>query len=117
MFALLLFLGCQRVHQKGEASWYGRDYAGKKTASGDRFRPWKKTAAHKTLPIGTKVKVKRIENGKVVRVVINDRGPYVEGRIIDLSRRAARKLNMVDVGVADVEIYVLGCKKGYASCK
>ena len=116
MFLFMVLLGCHRVHQKGEASWYGRDYAGKRTASGERFRPWKKTAAHKELPIGTKIKVKRLDNGRTVRVVVNDRGPYVDGRIIDLSRRAARKLDMVDVGVADVEIYVLGCKKGYASC-
>ncbi|MBM76362.1 MAG: septal ring lytic transglycosylase RlpA family lipoprotein [Proteobacteria bacterium] len=109
-------LGCNRAYQRGDASWYGRDYAGKTTASGDVFRPWKKTAAHKELPLGTKVKVKRIDNGKAVRVVINDRGPYVDDRIIDLSRRAARKLEMVNIGIVEVEIHVLGCKRGYSSC-
>ena len=111
MFALLLFLGCQRVHQKGEASWYGRQFAGRPTASGEIFRPYKKTAAHKDLPLGTKVKVTRIDTGQSVRVVINDRGPYVDGRIIDLSRRAARKIDMVEKGTTEVEIRIIGCKE------
>ena len=102
--------------ERGEASWYGRSYAGKPTASGDTFRPIKKTAAHKTLPFGTVVRVKRLDTGETVRVVVNDRGPYVQGRIIDLSRRAARQIDMVKTGVAPVEIKVVGCRKRYEKC-
>ena len=111
IFVFSVVLGCRKVYQRGEASWYGRKYAGKPTASGEIFRPYKKTAAHKKLPLGTKVKVTRIDTGQSVRVVINDRGPYIEGRIIDLSRRAARKIDMLDEGTADVEIQIIGCKK------
>ena len=117
MFLLGIILGCHRVHQQGPASWYGRDYAGRPTASGVIFRPWKMTAAHRELPLGTKIKVTRVDTGASVRVVVNDRGPYIDGRVLDLSRRAARKLEMIDVGVAEVEIRVLGCKRGYSSCK
>lgn len=77
---------------------------GRKTASGQIFRQYKKTAAHKTLPFGAKVKVTNLSNGKSVKVRINDRGPFVAGRIIDLSKKAARKLNMVDAGVSNVKI-------------
>ena len=116
--ALVLF-GCSSVHQKGKASWYGKAYAGKPTASGETFRTWRKTAAHKTLPFGTKLKVTRIDTGKSVRVVVNDRGPFVKGRIIDLSRKAAKKLDMIDAGVVEVEIRIVGCKKSTkrSSCK
>jgi rare lipoprotein A len=114
--ALLLLTGCLRPYQKGDASWYGRQYAGRPTASGDVFRPWKKTAAHKELPLGTVVKVKRVDNGKTVRVLINDRGPYIDGRIIDLSRRSARKIGMVDEGVTEVEIRIVGCRRRYGHC-
>jgi rare lipoprotein A len=107
----LLLFSCRSIHQTGEASWYGRQYAGNPTASGEKFRTWKMTAAHRSLPIGTKVKVTRVDTGKSVTVVINDRGPFIDGRIIDLSRRAARKLDMIDSGVADVELRVVGCKK------
>ena len=115
MNSLLLFtvLACAPVHQKGEASWYGPGFAGKKTASGVVFRPWKKSAAHPTLPMGTVLRVTRVDNNKSVRVIVNDRGPYAKGRIIDLSKRAARKLDMIDAGVATVEIRVIGCKRDY----
>lgn len=99
--------------QIGEASWYGKAFRGRPTASGERFRPRKRTAAHRTLPFGTVVKVRRLDTGRTVRVVINDRGPFVDGRIIDLSRRAARKLRMIDLGVARVQLKVVGCKKRY----
>ncbi len=102
--------------QTGKASWYGRKFAGRPTASGDIFRPRKRTAAHRTLPFGTVVRVTRLDNGRTVRVVINDRGPFVDGRIIDLSRRAARRLRMIDAGVAKVEIKVVGCRSRYPSC-
>ncbi len=114
---LLLTLGCaHRDVSSGKASWYGPGFAGNPTASGERFRPWKRTAAHKTLPFGTVVRVTRTDTGQRVRVVINDRGPYVDGRIIDLSRKAARRIDMIDDGVAPVEVKVVGCKKRYGAC-
>lgn len=90
--------------EQGEASYYHNKFRGKKTASGQKFRQYKRTAAHKTLPLGTKVKVTNLQNGKTVRVTINDRGPFVEGRIIDLTRKAARKIDMLQDGVAPVKI-------------
>ena len=93
--SLLIAVGCHKVYQKGEASWYGRRYAGRPTASGEIFRPYKKTAAHKKLPLGTKVKVTRVDTGQSVRVVINDRGPYIKGRMLDCSYGAAKKLDFV----------------------
>lgn len=114
LFLTILTLhACAPVHQRGQASWYGPGFAGKPTASGVPFRPWKKTAAHKTLPLGTVVRVTRTDTGKSVRVTINDRGPYAKGRIIDLSKRSARQLDMLQDGVAHVEIRVLRCKKDY----
>ena len=103
--------------ERGQASWYGKAYRGKPTASGDPFRPSKRTAAHKTLPLGTVVKVTRTDTRQTVRVVINDRGPYVSGRIIDLSRKAARRIDMVQQGVAPVVVKVVGCKKRYGDCR
>ncbi len=88
--------------QRGIASWYGIEYAGKPTASGEPFNPEDMTAAHRTLPFGTVVKVTNTHNGKHVIVRINDRGPFVRGRIIDLSRRAAEELDMILTGTAPV---------------
>ncbi|MFT7519212.1 MAG: rare lipoprotein A, partial [Kiritimatiellia bacterium] len=92
---VLAFLLCACSHRRpiesGEASWYGKDFRGKPTASGKPFRPSRRTAAHKTLPLGTVVKVTSSATGHSVRVVITDRGPYAKGRIIDLSRKAARR--------------------------
>lgn len=88
----------------GAASWYGPGFNGKKTASGDIFDERKFTAAHKTIPLGTKAKVTHVNNGKSVEVLINDRGPYVEGRMIDLSHAAAKALGMVDNGIAEVQV-------------
>ena len=117
VFALLLAMACARpVVQSGVAIWYGRELAGRPTASGKRFRPSKRTAAHRTLPFGTVVKVTRTDTGKSVRVVINDRGPFVEGRVIDLSRRAARRVDMMDAGLAPVELRVVGCRRAYPAC-
>ncbi len=93
-----------KITETGKASFYADKFKGRKTASGDIFRQNKKTAAHKTLPFGTKVKVTNLANGKTVKVRVNDRGPFVAGRIIDLSKKAARKLNMVNAGVANVKI-------------
>jgi len=110
--------GCAKpVYQSGIASWYGPGFAGRPTASGVTFRPWKRTAAHPTLPFGTIVRVTRVDNDQSVRVVINDRGPFVEDRIIDLSRRSARRLDMIEMGVARVKIQILGCKRSYQTCR
>lgn len=91
----------------GDASWYGPGFSGKTTASGDVFDETKMTAAHKTLPLGTKAKVTNLKDGKSVHVEINDRGPYVEGRIIDLSQAAARALGIIDRGVVKVRVETL----------
>ena len=92
----------------GEASWYGPGFNGKTTASGDTFDETKMTAAHRTLPLGSKAKVTNLKNGKSVEVKINDRGPYWEGRIIDLSHAAAKALGIADDGTAKVSVVPLG---------
>ncbi len=102
---LLLLVSCTpKVAETGKASYYADFFKGRKTSNGETFRQRKLTAAHRTLPFGTKVKVTNLKNGKTVKVRINDRGPFVDGRIIDLSRKAARRLGMVDDGVVPVEI-------------
>ncbi|MBR8833937.1 MAG: septal ring lytic transglycosylase RlpA family protein [Stigonema ocellatum SAG 48.90 = DSM 106950] len=93
---------------KGMASWYGYDGSGNQTAAGERYNPEGMTAAHRSLPLGTKVRVTNTHNGRSVVVRINDRGPYIRGRIIDLSAAAARILGMMSSGVAHVRIEVLG---------
>ena len=93
--------------EDGIASWYGKKFHGRKTASGERYNQNKMTAAHKTLPFGTRVRVKNRDNGKSVIVTINDRGPFKKGRVIDVSRAAARKLDMVGTGTARVNIKVM----------
>ncbi len=90
--------------QVGEASWYGPGFHGEKTANGEIFNQNRLSAAHRTLPLGTKAKVTNTENGKSVDVKINDRGPYVGGRVIDLSRAAAKKLGMEKEGVTIIKI-------------
>ncbi len=91
----------------GQASWYGRDFHGRRTANGEIYDMYKISAAHKTLPLGTRVRVTNRNNGRTVTVRINDRGPYVRGRIIDLSYGAAQALGMVDKGVVPVKVEVL----------
>ncbi len=91
----------------GTASYYGQHWQGRKTASGSRFDLRKLTAAHRSLPLNTRVRVTNLENAKSVTVLINDRGPYVDGRVIDLSTAAARRLGMVKEGLAPVRIAVL----------
>ena len=101
----VMITSCGRpVIQNGQASYYADKFVGRKTANGETFRQRKRTAAHRTLPFGTKVKVKNLSNGRTVKVRINDRGPYAAGRIIDLSKKAARKLGMVKQGVSNVQI-------------
>ena len=92
------------VEQVGEASFYGPGFHGKKTATGEKFDQNDKTAAHPTLPLGTKATVTNLDNGTSVDVRINDRGPYVKGRDIDLSKGAAKELGMTKDGVAPVKI-------------
>jgi rare lipoprotein A len=90
----------------GLASWYGAFHQGQLTASGEPFDMNRLTAAHRTLPLGTRLRVTNLENGRVVRVRVNDRGPWVSGRILDLSREAARLLDMMDHGVVPVRLEV-----------
>ncbi len=94
--------------QRGLASWYGQKFHGRHTSSGEIYNMHAMTAAHKTLPLGTWVQVTNLSNGKKVTVRVNDRGPFVRGRIIDLSFAAAKKLGMVGPGTAPVEIVALG---------
>ena len=93
--------------QTGEASYYANKFRGRRTASGQRYDPRLLSAAHRTLPFGCVVRVTNLENGRAVTVSINDRGPWKRGRIIDLSRAAAAKLDMIRTGVARVKIEVL----------
>ena len=86
--------------QAGRASWYGRQHQGRLTASGERFNMYRMTAAHRTLPLGTVVRVTNPANGKMVKVRINDRGPYVKGRVLDLSAAAATALGISTKGTA-----------------
>ena len=106
-FALVTFLvaSCTpKITQTGKASYYADKFNGRKTASGQKFRNSKLTAAHKTLPFGTKIKVTNLDNGRSVKVEVNDRGPFVAGRIVDLSKKAARRIDMIDKGVGNVKI-------------
>lgn len=96
--------GNKTYKEVGEASWYGPGFHGKETASGETFDQNKMTAAHRKLPLGTEAEVTNLENGKKVNVEINDRGPYVGGRDIDLSRMAAQKLGIKEEGTAKVKI-------------
>jgi rare lipoprotein A len=107
IYIVLLFLlsSCaHKITQTGKASYYANKFNGRKTASGEVFRNSKRTAAHLSIPFGTKVKVTNLRNGKTVKVRINDRGPFVKGRIIDLSKKAARKIDMVNEGVGEVRL-------------
>ncbi|OLO03680.1 MULTISPECIES: septal ring lytic transglycosylase RlpA family protein [Salinicola] len=92
----------------GEATYYAAYFEGRPTASGEPYDSRAMTAAHKTLPFGTKVKVTALDTGESAVVRINDRGPFVDGRIIDLSRKAAEQLGMVHDGAAEVQLQVLG---------
>lgn len=99
------FTACApKITQTGKASYYADKFDGRKTANGEIFQNSKLTAAHKTLPFGTRVKVTNLNNGKSVKVRINDRGPFVAGRMIDLSKSAANRIDMVNAGVGSVKI-------------
>ena len=101
--------------QIGIASYYGKKFHRKLTANGQKFNMYKVSAAHKTLPLGTRVKVTNLNNGKSIRLTINDRGPFKKGRILDLSYKAAQKLGFVNEGTTKVRIDVikLGDNKYY----
>lgn len=96
------------VYERGGASWYGIQFHQRKTASGERFDMGAFTAAHKTLPFGTRVCVRSLVNGKEVLVRVNDRGPYAAGRVIDLSRAAAEQIDMVGLGIKQVALTLMG---------
>ena len=102
----LCALVCLEGHAKAEiATYYGQEFAGRRTASGEKFNPSAMTAAHRTLPFGTRVRVTNSRNGRSIIVRINDRGPFVKGRAIDLSSGAARAIGMAST--ADVRIEVI----------
>ena len=105
---LLALAGCGEPTsvEEGIASFYADSFHGSKTASGEIYDKGAMTAAHRTLAFDTKVKVTNLDNGRSVRVRINDRGPHVEGRIIDLSGAAARKLRMTETGTAKVRLEI-----------
>jgi rare lipoprotein A len=118
LLALLLLGACSSVAlhspehlightERGVASFYAAKYQFRKTASGERFNQLAKTAAHKSLPFGAKVKVTNLSNGKTVVVKINDRGPFIKGRIIDLSRSAFARIADTSTGVVEVNIEVV----------
>ena len=111
IIVLLCFiaLSCSKVidTQTGNASYYAPELDGNKTASGEIYKNRKLTAAHRTLKFGTKVLVTNLENGKSVKVVINDRGPYVKNRIIDLSYAAAKKIDLHKKGITKVKLNIL----------
>ena len=104
LFSCFGLYGMAQTSQTGLASYYNDKFEGKKTASGALYSASKMTAAHPSLPFGTTVKVTNISNDKSVVVIVNDRGPFVKGRIIDLSKAAAIEIDLIDQGVAKVKI-------------
>ncbi len=108
-------LSADNFREEGLASWYGSDFHGKKTASGEIYNMYASTGAHKILPMGTKVRVTNLENGKRIVIRINDRGPFVRGRIIDVSRSAAEELDMLGKGTVRVRVESLDVVPGYTA--
>lgn len=113
LLILIIFVSCTTAveekkeslfEEEGLASWYGKEYHGQKTSSGEIFNMYDFTAAHRTLPFGTYVEVFSYETGKSVKVRINDRGPFLPGRIIDLSYAAAKELGILSSGISKVKI-------------
>lgn len=102
------------IKDRGVASWYGKDFHGKLAANGEVFDMTAYTAAHRKLPLGSLVRVVNLTNGKAVQVRINDRGPYIPGRMLDLSHAAAVELDMVEVGTSIVQIEVIGDHRAVA---
>lgn len=110
-FCITMNAQAETVFQQGKASYYGKAHHGKKTASGKRFNMHAMTAAHRSLPFGTQLKVTSKDTGKSVIVTINDRGPYAGGRILDLSQEAARQLGMIKQGVGVVTLEKINVKQ------
>ncbi|WP_246000924.1 septal ring lytic transglycosylase RlpA family protein [Pontibacter diazotrophicus] len=98
--------------EEGKASYYARKFQGRDMANGQPYRRGKMTAAHRTLPLGTRVKVTNVKTNKSVKVKITDRGPFIKGRIVDLSEKAARRLDFIKAGVVPVELKVIQPAKG-----
>jgi rare lipoprotein A len=107
LMTVFLFPLHSGVYETGIASWYAGEFQGELTANGEIFDTNEISAAHKTLPFGTIVRVTNMENGRHVDVRINDRGPYVEGRIIDLSKAAAEEIDILQQGIAPVSLEIL----------
>ncbi len=118
MLSLLVLIGCSSTprsggtgasghSESGQASYYGNEFQGRKTANGERFDQASLTAAHRTLPFGTRVRVTNTQNGKSVTVRVNDRGPFVKGRVIDLSSSAFKSIAALNAGVVPVRIQVV----------
>ena len=99
-------INIDNAYQVGVASYYGKKFHGRKTANGEVFNMYKLAAAHRVLPLGTQVKVTNLKNGRWVEVKVNDRGPFIEGRILDVSFAAALELEMVEQGTAKVMIEI-----------
>jgi len=121
---IILLSGCAHYQRPGQgyvetgtASWYGEDFHGKPTSSGERYNMYGISAAHKTIPLGCKVRVTNLDNGQQVVCLINDRGPFVGDRIIDMSYGAAQQLGMVDCGLARVKVEVLEMPRYYSGGK
>ena len=116
VLALSLLASCggsrNAFTQSGQGSYYADKFNGRKTASGATYRAGQMTAAHNTLPFGTRIKVTNVRNGKSVKVTVNDRGPHVKGRIVDVSGKAARKLDLVEAGVVPVQLKVIKAAPG-----
>src|SRR6478752_5097735 len=110
---MLWLAGCagSRFTEEGKASYYSNKLEGKKMANGEKYNPRKLTAAHKTLPFGTRIKVTNLDTQKSVKVKVTDRGPFSPGRVLDLSYSAADKLDIIKTGVAPVKLKVIKGKK------
>ena len=105
LFIIILFSSCEHyITETGNASYYADKFVNRPMANGKKFSQHKLTAAHKTLPFGTKVTTINLANHKKVKVRITDRGPFVPGRIIDLSKKAAKRIDMIEEGIAPVEL-------------
>lgn len=112
LLIVIISISAKAQVQTGKASFYADRFEGNPTASGEKYRANKLTAAHKTLPFGTKVRVTNLANNESVVVTINDRGPYAEGRVIDLSKIAAEKLNFFNQGTAEVKLEIVDATDG-----
>ena len=99
--------------EEGLASWYGKDFHGRKTSNGEIYDMYAMTAAHKHLPLPTYVEVRNLENGRSAIVRVNDRGPFIEGRMIDLSRAAFREIAPLGAGILNVEVTILDTSKTF----